>query len=87
MSQECRLTNADVCICHISLSLSQIVMSQAFLAKSLVIYKASIVYCAAILRSIIRLPYPSECLRNMHNESRSGYLGFRVTALTAQRIT
>lgn len=56
------------CACYISLSLSQIVMSQAGFAKGLIIYKASIVSRAVILRNIISLPYPSECLNNMHNK-------------------
>lgn len=58
-------------VCRISLSLSQIVMSQAIFAKGLITYKASIVSCAAVL-SIIRLPYPPECLDNIHNENIRG---------------
>lgn len=61
-------------------------MLQAVFAKGFIIYKASIVYCAAILRNIIRPPYASEYLDNMHNESSGGYLGFRVIAPTAHRI-
>lgn len=56
---------------RISLSLSQIVMSQAVFAKGLIIYKASIVSCAAV-SSIIWLPYPPECLNNIHNEKIRG---------------
>lgn len=36
--------------------------SQAFFAKGLIIYKASIVYCVAVLGSIISLSYPLDAL-------------------------
>lgn len=69
--------------CDVSLSLSSESDVTGIWAKGL-IYKASMVHCAAIFRSIIRPPLSFECLKiTCLMRAVSGpYLGFRVTALT-----